>query len=697
MMKRLLGLLTALLLLAAPAHATISDNDPWIQYTGDGADTTFDYDFKLYETGDIIVDVDGVTYTFTSSCPGATSFTLSGTVNNGLDPDEGGTVTFCTAPDTDAVITIYRDLARERTTDFRAGAALNAGALNDQIDRHEAYQQEEEYRRNTRVISFPITDPELTVALPAAASRASKFVCFDASGNVQTCAGTAGPVDGLTDVVITNAANGDILYFDGTNWVNLGSGDNGNLLTLSSDIPAWVNRVVTAGTALSGGGSLGADITINYAGAITDQSDVVITDAANGDVWYWDGTDWVNLGIGSAGEVLTVTAGIPAWESGGSATFDGLTDTNLTAVATGAMLLWNGADWVNIPIGSNDKLLQVVSGLPSWIKPPAEVILNTPAGGIASGDVQGAINELDSEKVAGPASATDNAVARYDLTTGKLVQDSGVIIDDSDVMTGVTVNANVVTAGTLAHERGGLEADVSGFDGYTHITGGATTAVKPVVWSAGVAFDIIMDNNALDDFPFSATQSGAPSGQTITYTGPTNESALEAFEGLSQAGVKLWLRNVTLGVTVTIDCDSINIAAKTFDVSSEFSTSGWLNTHVLDTGADVLGVNAQITDAGIMGIVLEDVAPTLAEAVYIRSGLEDSGGTNRPLRFYAPTATSANVRQANYFTQATGVFLEYHHLAILDIANRDTLWIFWNSSGAGTGDVSLQITGWHQQ
>jgi len=44
--------------------------------------------------------------------------------------------------------------------------------------------------------------------------------------------------------------------------------------------------------------------------------------------------------------------------------------------------------------------------------------------------------------VVGPASATDNAVARYNLTTGKLIQNSGVIIDDSNNVTGV----NTLTA-----------------------------------------------------------------------------------------------------------------------------------------------------------------------------------------------------------------------------------------------------------
>lgn len=41
--------------------------------------------------------------------------------------------------------------------------------------------------------------------------------------------------------------------------------------------------------------------------------------------------------------------------------------------------------------------------------------------------------------VVGPASATDNAITRFDLTTGKLVQSSAVVIDDAGLTTGATV------------------------------------------------------------------------------------------------------------------------------------------------------------------------------------------------------------------------------------------------------------------
>jgi len=42
--------------------------------------------------------------------------------------------------------------------------------------------------------------------------------------------------------------------------------------------------------------------------------------------------------------------------------------------------------------------------------------------------------------LSGPVGATDNALARFDTTTGKLLQDSGVIVDDSD---------NVIIPGTM--------------------------------------------------------------------------------------------------------------------------------------------------------------------------------------------------------------------------------------------------------
>lgn len=53
-------------------------------------------------------------------------------------------------------------------------------------------------------------------------------------------------------------------------------------------------------------------------------------------------------------------------------------------------------------------------------------------------------------KVAGPASATDNAIARFDGATGKLIQNSGVLIDDSNNVTIPTTAVSGLTIGNGA-------------------------------------------------------------------------------------------------------------------------------------------------------------------------------------------------------------------------------------------------------
>ena len=76
----------------------------------------------------------------------------------------------------------------------------------------------------------------------------------------------------------------------------------------------------------------------------------------------------------------------------------------------------------------------------------ASAISVTPTGNLAADDVQEALGELQGDidtlntnKVTGPASATDEAIARFNLTTGKLIQDSLVKITDLGEMTGARV------------------------------------------------------------------------------------------------------------------------------------------------------------------------------------------------------------------------------------------------------------------
>ena len=84
------------------------------------------------------------------------------------------------------------------------------------------------------------------------------------------------------------------------------------------------------------------------------------------------------------------------------------------------------------------------------------------------------------DRVVGAVSSTDNALARFDLATGKVIQNSGVIVDDSNNVTGVndltvtgdlTVNGATVTVNTatldvedtnITVNKGGNDASSAG-------------------------------------------------------------------------------------------------------------------------------------------------------------------------------------------------------------------------------------------
>jgi len=97
-------------------------------------------------------------------------------------------------------------------------------------------------------------------------------------------------LDSLNDVVISAAANGQVLAFNGTSWVNQTAGG------------------------------------INL-DALTD---VVITSASNGQALIFNGTNWVNQVIPAP-----------------SLTLDNLTDATITTPAAGQALSYDGSQWIN--------------------------------------------------------------------------------------------------------------------------------------------------------------------------------------------------------------------------------------------------------------------------------------------------------------------------------------------------------------
>jgi len=77
--------------------------------------------------------------------------------------------------------------------------------------------------------------------------------------------------------------------------------------------------------------------------------------------------------------------------------------------------------------------------------------------------LSGLVADAGEGNVSGPSVTTDNAITRWDGTDGYTIQNSGVILDDLDNITGVTsINSVVIEAHADRHESGGADE----IDGY---------------------------------------------------------------------------------------------------------------------------------------------------------------------------------------------------------------------------------------
>lgn len=262
-------------------------------------------------------------------------------------------------------------------------------------------------------------------------------------------AGTGVPVDLSTSQVKTMLGYLEDIVDDTTPQLggSLDVNSNKIISTSNGDIDIEPNGT---GNVLLGNFTLDADQTVG-----AGQDDFVLT--------YDDGTGLISLEAAA----------------GGGGSLASLSDVTFTSIAQGDIMYRNGTEWVNLGPGTSGQFLQTqgAAANPQW---------STPAG---SGDV------------VGPASATDNAIARYDSTTGKLIQDSGILISDSDDMSGlasITVNGNVNIfntagqAGMLARRytgaaptngQGLFNFQAGGYDGTTYQNGSGIIFTASETWN----------------------------------------------------------------------------------------------------------------------------------------------------------------------------------------------------------------------
>ena len=275
--------------------------------------------------------------------------------------------------------------------------------------------------------------------------------------------------------------------------------------------------------------------------------------------------------------------------------------------------------------------------------------------------------------VVGPAAATDNAVARYDTTTGKLIQDSAVTIaDTSGNMAGVgTLNTHTIPGGTgtLA-----LTSQITGTNSGTN-TGDQTITLTGDVTGAGTGtFAASIDKTAITGKTLT-TMVGADS---LLFSDASNTGNLK--EGA--------VSDLVLAVVSTDNCiarfDSTagqiqNSVVTIADTSGNMAAVGTLNAHTIPGGTDtfsMLAATQTLTNKRItprVGTTTSSATPTINTDSYDH---------------YSLTAQTVDI--TSFTTNLTGTIAERQILTI-DVIGTAASAITWGAKFVA-GPAALPTT-----
>ena len=298
---------------------------------------------------------------------------------------------------------------------------------------------------------------------------------------------TGGTITGITDLAVADGGTG----------ASTASGARTNLgLVIGTDVQAYdaqladiagltptdngvvigngTNFVVESGSTLktSLGLTIGTDVQA-YDAQLTDIAGLTPSD---GNFIVGDGTNFIaesgstartSLGLGSIATQDSSNVTI----TGGSVT--GITDLAVADGGTGASTAANAR--VNLLpsyTGNAGKVLAVASGA-------ADVEWITVSGGGGTGDVTG------------PSSSTDNTVPRFDGSTGKIIQTSGVTINDANEFTVGAWKATeiaVAYGGTGASTLTGIVKG-NGTSAFTAATAGTDYLAPAAIGTTVQAYD----------------------------------------------------------------------------------------------------------------------------------------------------------------------------------------------------------------
>ena len=353
------------------ATLTVGDTTPRIQYTATSGQTVFAYGFPIFADADLKVYV-GSTVKTLGSTAASSHYTVSGAATT-----SGGNVTFGAGLTAGDIVTIYRDLAVARASDYQTGGDLLAETLNDDLDKLVMMVQQSEADVANRSIRFGqfVTGLPLNEITDNATDRANKVIGFDSTG--QPIATTeignfkgnwAASTAYVTRDIIKDTSNNNI-YIANASHTSSGSqpissnSDSGkwDLLVDAASATTSATNAATSATAAASSATAAASSATSAASSATTattQASTATTQASNASTSAtaaassatsaaasFDSFDDVYLGAKSSA---------PSVDNDGDALAEGALYFN---TSTDALNVWSGSSWSAISADTDVKVL----------------------------------------------------------------------------------------------------------------------------------------------------------------------------------------------------------------------------------------------------------------------------------------------------------------------------------------------------
>jgi hypothetical protein len=171
------------------ATIAIGDITPKNQYTASANQTVFAYSFPIFAETDIKVYIGSTLKSL------STHYTVSG-----VQSANGGNVTLGTGASNGDIVTIYRDMAISRTSDYQANGDLLAETLNDDLDKIVLMAQQVEDQVNNNTLKVDQFDTSVDLTLPVVNTRKGTVLGFNATTGVPEAGPTIANVNSLADI-----------------------------------------------------------------------------------------------------------------------------------------------------------------------------------------------------------------------------------------------------------------------------------------------------------------------------------------------------------------------------------------------------------------------------------------------------------------------------------------------------------------